>query len=79
MAQTATSNADLARQINNKTKSSATINADGSLKVLASFVATNQNATHARVTFNGHTQTVTFGDGSGVATTSVDQYLNALQ
>ena len=73
------SQADLVKQINtNKTKSNAKLNADGTITVNAVHT-TGAVAVHSRVIFSAHTNAVTFGDGSGVKSVNVDQWLASLQ
>lgn len=68
---------DLQAQINLKSKSSATLNADNTLSVKTQTPA-GVTVIHARVIVNVANQTVTIGDGSGVRTGSVDVFLSTL-
>lgn len=76
--QTATSSADLVKQINTKAKSTASLNSDNSATVNG-VTTSGVPVTHSRVIVDSGRQTVTIGDGSGVRTTTVDQFLNSLQ
>lgn len=69
---------DFAKQLNtNKTKSTAKVNSDNTVTLNVTHV-TGVTASHSRVIVDAGSQTVTFGDGSGVKTVNVDQYLASL-